>query len=79
MPDTEYIVEIYSTGFQEMGKVGPVGYVEAHKIHKSITGSGLLATITEKQVIDHYKALGEYYNKKRNGWKRFYQSEHYAA
>ena len=66
MPDKEYIVEIYSRSFKAMGKVGPVGYVKAHELHKNITCTGLLATITEKEVIDHYKALGEYYNKKRN-------------
>jgi len=64
MPDKEYIVEIFSTSFQPLGQVGPVGYKQAHVVHKNLMKSGMLATITEKQVIDHYKALGEYYNKK---------------
>ena len=56
MPDKEYIVEIFSTTFQPIGQVGPVGYKQAHVVHKNLMKSGMLATITEKEVIDHYKA-----------------------
>jgi len=64
MPDKEYIIEIFSASFQPLGQVGPVGYKQAHVVHNNLMKSGMLATITEKEVIDHYKALGEYYNNK---------------
>ena len=62
--EKEYIIEIFSQSFQPLGQVGPVGYKQAHVVHKNLMKSGMLATITEKEVIDHYKALGEYYNNK---------------
>ncbi len=62
MSNKEYIVEIFSTSFQPLGQVGPVGYKQAHVVHSNLMKSGMLATITEKEVVDHYKAVGEYYN-----------------
>ena len=58
MPNTEYIVEIYSTKFEKIGEMGPYNRQKSDDMVKAF-----LATVTEKEVIDHYKALGEYYNK----------------
>jgi hypothetical protein len=64
MPNTEYIVEIYSTKFEKIGEMGPYNRQKSDDMVKAYKEGGFLATVTEKEVIDHHKALGEYYDKK---------------
>jgi|TARA_R110000787_G_scaffold133596_1_gene246007 hypothetical protein len=52
MPEQEYIVEVFSPEFIPVAEVGPVGYAEARAIYKENRAKGLLASITEKELLD---------------------------
>jgi len=56
MPDQEYIVEVFSPDFKPLAEVGPVGYAEAQAIYKENRAKGLLASITEKELLELVRA-----------------------
>jgi len=56
MPDQEYIGEVFSPDFKPLAEVGPVGYAEAQVIYKENRAKGLLASITEKELLELVRA-----------------------
>ena len=47
----EYIVEVYNLQFDKLADVGPFKYAKAHEVWTTYKKRGLLATITEKELI----------------------------
>jgi len=47
----EYIVEVYSLQFDKLADIGPFQYERANEVCTAYKKNGLLATITEKELI----------------------------
>ena len=47
----EYIVEVYSLQFEKLADIGPFQYARASEVCNAYKKNGLLATITEKELI----------------------------
>ena len=47
----EYIVEVYNLQFDKLADVGPFKYAKAREVWTTYKKRGLLATITEKELI----------------------------
>ena len=47
----EYIVEVYSLQFEKLADIGPFQYARANEVCNAYKKNGLLATITEKELI----------------------------
>ena len=47
----EYIVEVYSLQFVKLADIGPFQYERANEVCTTYKKRGLLATITEKELI----------------------------
>jgi len=52
-PKQEYIVEIYDTRFNKVFDLGPYEESKAREILRVYKEGGYLATITEKELIEH--------------------------
>ena len=47
----EYIVEVYNLKFEKLADIGPFKYARAREVWTTYKKRGLLATITEKELI----------------------------
>ena len=47
----EYIVEVYNLNFEKLADVGPFKYAKAREVWTTYKKRGLLATITERELI----------------------------
>ena len=47
----EYIVEVYNLQFEKVADIGPFQYARASRVCNAYKKKGLLATITEKELM----------------------------